>query len=363
MDNLRIKFNNRRNTEFVSELKSRVNGYFEENKISPYANTAMVIKTIVMYSLYFIPFALILTNLLSTAQVFLMYTIMGFGILGLGCAVQHDANHSAYSKNETINRFLGFSLNLIGGNDYMWKIKHNILHHTYTNIHGKDEDISVVKIMRFSPNAPYSPVHRFQHIFAWLAYSTLTLFWVFYFDFPKLKRYNGFGSPNPEVKHPVNEVIMLFVSKIVYFAVMIVLPLYIVNQPWWVIIGGFVLMHFIAGFLLTTTFQLAHIVEDTEHPVPAEDGSVDAAWFVHQLETTANFATHNKVLTWFIGGLNFQVEHHLFPRICSIHYPMIAEIVRETAQKYDITYNVQPTLGFAISSHYKMLKKFSVKEA
>jgi linoleoyl-CoA desaturase len=356
---IKIKFNNKKDAAFVAELKDRVNSYFEDNHISTYANFPMVLKTVAMLSMYFGSYFFIISGWFNEIQMISFCVLMGLGAVGIGCAVQHDANHSAYSEKEWINKMLGFTLTLIGGNDYMWRIKHNVFHHTYTNIYGKDEDISVVKILRLSPNAPLNAFHRLQHYFAWFAYGTLTFFWVFYFDFPKLTRYNGNGSPNPEVKHPVSEVVILFVSKIFYILYALVIPYLLLGLPFWKIFVGFTIMHFVAGFLLTTVFQLAHIVEETEHPHYDENGNIDTAWFVHQIETTSNFATKNKFVTWFVGGLNFQVEHHLFPRICSIHYPKINQIVKETTEKYQIPYHEQKTLGNALTSHYQMLKKFS----
>lgn len=355
---MRVKFNNSQYADFTAELKSNVNQYFESKGISTYANAQMVFKTICMVSLYLVPFALILSNTFNEIQMLILCVIMGIGVAGIGFAVQHDANHGAYSKHEWINKVLGFSLSLVGGSDYMWKIKHNILHHTFTNIHGKDEDISVVQYLRLSPNAPHKPIHRFQHYFAWVLYSLLTLFWVLWSDYPKLKRYNGFGSPNPEVKHPLKEVIMLFVMKAFYLFYSIAIPMMVLNIVWWKVLIGFTVMHLVAGWLITVVFQLAHIVEETEHPHPEENGMIDNSWFVHQLQTTADFAVNNKLVTWYVGGLNFQVEHHLFPKICSIHYPAISKIVAETTKKYNIPYYCDSSLRQAVVSHYNTLKAF-----
>lgn len=359
---MRVKFNNSRYAEFVADLKKSVNEYFETKGISTYANGAMVFKTICMLSMYIIPYALIMTNRLTEWQMLVCCVVIGIGVAGIGFSVQHDANHGAYSKYEWVNKALGFTLSLVGGNDYMWRIKHNILHHTYTNIHGKDEDISVVQFIRLSPNAPHKPIHRFQHIFAWFIYSLLTLFWVFYTDFPKIKRYNGHGSPNEDVKHPTNEIVMLFVMKAFYIFYALVLPLIVLDLAWWKVLIGFAVMHLVAGWLLTVVFQLAHVVEETEHPHPLEEnGLIDNSWFVHQMETTANFSVNNPLVTWYVGGLNFQVEHHLFPKICSIHYPAISKIVREKAKQYNVPYHYESGLRQAIRSHHKTLKAFSKK--
>ncbi len=359
MENVQVKFNNKLHISFGNELKDNVYNYFKNNQISSYADWRMYLKSFLIIGTYFGSYFFILLGNLSTFLNLLICMLMGICILAIGCAIQHDANHGAFSEKSWINNLFGFSLNLVGGNAYMWKIKHNILHHTFTNIHGKDEDISITKIIRLSPNAPIKPIHKYQHIFSWFAYTTLTFLWVFYFDFPKLKRYNGNGSNNNNIKHPVNEVIILFVMKFFYFFYAIVIPIYFLPYAWWQVLLGFMIMHLFAGFLLTVTFQLAHVVEGPEHPEPSENGNIENSWLVHQLQTTSNFDPKNKALTWVVGGLNYQIEHHLFPKICSIHYPEISPIIKETAKKYGLPYYESPNLAHAIASHYNTLKKFS----
>jgi linoleoyl-CoA desaturase len=350
----RIRFNNKKYSDFVKDLKDSVNSYFETNQVSKHADYRMVLKTVCMLSLYIIPYFLIILGHFSEPVMLGLAVIMGTGLSGIGFSIAHDALHSAYSSNEKVNRFLGMTMSLVGANDYMWKIKHNIKHHTFTNIYEKDEDLSVVKFLRLSPNAPHRAVHRLQHIFAFLAYSMLSLSWVFYTDYNKVFRYK-------ENNHPRKELIKLFAFKIFYYGYILVLPLVLLPIPWWHTLIGFVTMHLVGGFIITIIFQLAHVVEDTAHPEP-EEGLVDNAWIVHQMETTANFAVRNPVITWFVGGLNFQVEHHLFPQICSIHYPEISRIVESVARKYDITYYNHHSFWSAVSSHYKTLKKFGRRE-
>lgn len=118
------------------------------------------------------------------------------------------------------------------------------------------------------------------------------------------------------------------------------------------------MMHWVAGFTLAVIFQMAHVIEETEHhPFPHGTGTIDNQWAIHQLETTANFGTGNRFLNWYAGGLNFQVEHHLFPNICHIHYKAISKIVKETAQEYGVAYNEKPSLAAAVASHYRLLRK------
>lgn len=356
----RIRFNNRLNADFVKELRLAVDQYFTSRNISPYANTAMVIKTICMVSLYVVPYILIMTGNFGAWASLGFALLMGLGATGIGFSVAHDALHNAYSKNPLVNKLIGVSFNFLGANDYFWKIKHNVRHHTYTNIYEKDEDIDApVNILRLTPQVKWKPVHRIQPWVALPLYSLLSLSWVFYTDFNKLLTYNGNGSPNPDVKHPVKEVVRLFAYKLVYIFLTIALPMMVLPFAWWQILIGFVAMHMLMGIILSVVFQLAHIVEETEFPAPTEKGDIENSFVVHQFNTTANFAVRNPVITWFVGGLNFQVEHHLFPHICSIHYYKLSRVVEAKAREFGITYHNHHSLISAIRSHFRTLQNFS----
>lgn len=352
----KISFANRDSNSFVEELKQRVSEYFQNNGISSNANGAMIVKSIILLTLMYGSYALILSNHLSIWIMLLLALVMGVCIAGIGFSVAHDALHGAYSSKPGVNKIIGLTFDLLGANGYLWKITHNVIHHTYTNIHGIDEDLTVSPILRLSPKSEWKAFHRFQHLYALIAYSTAILFWVFVKDYKYiLQRDLG---PYKNIKHPASEVILLIVGKIFYYTYMIIIPLWVLNVTWWQFLIGFVLMNLTAGIILGVIFQLAHVVEGTDHPLPNSEGVIDNAWTVHEMETSSDFARRNKVLSWYIGGLNYQIEHHLFPKVCSIHYPAISPIIREVAEKYHIRYNYQPTLMAAIRSHFVMLRQF-----
>jgi linoleoyl-CoA desaturase len=274
---------------------------------------------------------------------------------GIGFAVSHDALHGAYSADPRVNRLIGLSFDIMGANGYMWRITHNVIHHTYTNINGIDEDLEVSPLVRLAPGSEHRPIQRFQHFYAWFLYSLSTLFWVFVKDYKYfLARDLG---PYRNKRHPAAEIALLVATKIVYFAWILVVPLLVLHVAWWQVLIGYLVVNLTAGLILGVVFQLAHVVEGAEHVNLKPDGSVEAAWMVHQLATTSNFATGNPLLTAYVGGLNYQVEHHLFPRVCSVHYPAIRPIVRDVTAKYGIAYHEQPTLWAAIRSHYRTLKR------
>ena len=342
-------------TLFVAEVKERVDQYFRLRELSPRANTEMIVKTCLMLAMTASAYALILSNRLGAWPMLGLCIVMGLGFAGIGFNVAHDALHGAYTSSRWKNRLLGFTFELVGASGYMWKITHNVIHHTYPNVHGLDEDLEVSPMLRLSPEAKHRPVHRYQHWYALVAYSVTTLFWVFLKDYQYFfKRDLG---PLKGRQHPVSQVLTLVGTKLFYYAYTIVIPLLVVDVPWWQFAIGFVAMHLTSGTVLGVVFQLAHVVEETDHPVPDVDGAMENAWMVHQMETTSNFANKNRLLTWYVGGLNHQVEHHLFPKICSVHYPALSRIVRRTAEKHGIPYHHHETLRAAVGSHLRTLRR------
>jgi linoleoyl-CoA desaturase len=129
------------------------------------------------------------------------------------------------------------------------------------------------------------------------------------------------------------------------------------GMSWQAVVMGFLILHFVAGLALSCIFQLAHVLESSEFPNPPDTRKMENNWAIHQLLNTADFAPKSRIMAWFIGGLNHQIEHHLFPHICHVHYKKLAKVVRETAQQYGIPYQVQPTFVHALVQHAKMLHK------
>lgn len=350
-----VKFNINDRPEFFKELRSRVNQHFKDNKITRYANTGMKIKTVFMLSLYFVPLILLMSGLFtSNYAVYLMWALMGFGMSGIGLSVMHDANHGSYSTNQKVNNALGFVLNFVGGYHINWKIQHNVLHHSFTNVHGFDEDIEN-NLIRMSPNKERKPMHRFQIIYGPLLYGLMTFYWIVSKDFEQIFRYdkkNLLASQGLTLKKALLQV---SIYKLLYVVSVLVLPFFTTSMPWYVILSGFFMMHFICGIVLAFIFQPAHVVEETSFFKTDETGSVENNWAIHQMKTTSNFANKARAFSWFVGGLNYQVEHHLFPNICHVHYRDISPIVKATAQEYGVPYHEYETFRGALKSHFGLL--------
>lgn len=357
----RVKFVNTEKTQFLKTLKQRVDDYFTENHIDKHGNAGMVFKSVVMLSMYFLPIIAFYVFHLPWWGVLGCFVISGFGVAGVGMGVMHDANHGAYSQNKLVNTIMGGTLNMIGGFDVNWRFQHNILHHTYTNITHVDEDIDPRLKMRWSPHFKFHPVQRFQHIYAFLAYCLATWSWTFIKDYKQFYVYAHNGVNKKSRSEKAYDLFKLILFKVLYYFYILIIPIYVLGYGGGLIIGGFMLMHAIGGFVLSTVFQLAHVVEGAEFPMPNEKGEIENEWAIHQMQTTADFGHNNKLLTWYAGGLTHQIEHHLFPDICHMHYPAIAPIVRETAREFGVPYNYNEGYFSALASHVRMLKKFGLQ--
>jgi len=351
-----VKFPRAAGQDFVKTLRKRVNGYFKENDISKKANTGMVIKSITVILIYFVPYILMLTGVIENFWLILMsYVIMGLGMSFIGMSVMHDANHEAYSQKKWANKFFGWMITLVGGHVLNWKVQHNMLHHTYTNVEGHDDDIDAGIFLRFSPHDKRRKIHGAQHIYAWFLYGFMTLQWCTIHDFAQLNRYTKRGLI-PKEKYG-RHLIEIILYKVLYYAYILVLPLVLMDIAWWQTVLFFLLMHFVSGVVLSTIFQLAHVMPHSAYPEADKEGNLENEWAIHQLLTTTNFAPKSKIVSWFIGGLNYQIEHHLFPNICHVHYKKISSIVKETAKEYGIPYYEQKTVLKAMAKHWEMLHK------
>lgn len=361
MQQIRFIDKDRNRSVFFATLRNRVDLYFKEKAVSKHYNSKMVLKTVLLLVAYILPFMLVLFSALPQFVNYILWFMMGFAIAGIGMSVMHDANHGAYSKSAKVNYWLGLTLNLLGGSVFNWKMQHNILHHTYTNIIHMDDDIEDKLILRFSPHTPVKWYHRFQFIYAFFFYGILTLYWAFIKDFVQFHKYIRQGvNKEGKTKNRINFLKIVF-AKLFYLFLFVFAPLLILHLDTWTYLSGFLLMHFVAGIVLTVIFQLAHTVERTTHPLSDESGTIENNWAIHQLNTTVNFSRGNKALSWYLGGLNFQVEHHLFPNICHVHYPAIAPIVKQTAEEFGIPYLENKTFLAAVQSHIRMLKMFGVQ--
>jgi linoleoyl-CoA desaturase len=357
---MKITFRNTNNAAFFVTLKKRVDAYFLSNNLHKNGDWRMTLKTIVILTIFFTAYTILMADLLFNGWLALgVCVVLGMFTAFIGFNLAHDGAHGAFSSNSTVNSMMGYTFDMLGCSSYMWKTNHNIIHHTYTNIPDQDGDLEPVFFIRLSPTKKVYKIHRYQHLYAVFFYGLTSLSWVFKKDFSALKKTQ---SGNESKKHPLKDLFILFMAKIIYYFLFLILPLMSLHFAWWQVLFGFFMMHFVEGLTLAIVFQLAHVVENTDFPEPAPNGMIQSNWAIHQMATTSDFARKSKLATYFFGGLNFQIEHHLFPKICHIHYPDLSLIVEKTAREFGVPYNDYRTMGEAIFSHYKMLKKIGRRE-
>lgn len=340
-----------RNDTLMKALRADVDAYFEETGLSRGDQPAMWAKAIFILSwLWASYFVLLFAGLPAAANVAVAVSL-GLAMAGVGFNIMHDGGHGAFSKSKVANRWLFRTLDMMGASSWVWKHQHNRAHHSYTNLAGHDEDIETDGMIRMSPQQEWRPHHRFQHFYSWILYGFLVPKWVFYDDFAILAK-GVIGST--KVRPPKGAELAVFIGgKLLAITFVFVIPL--ILFPVWNVLGIYAITATVAGVTLAIVFQLAHAVDGTAFP-SVESDRMSSTFSEHQLATTSNFAPHNRLLTWYVGGLNFQVEHHLFPTIAHAHYPALARIVRERAEREGVPHLSHPTFFAAIRAHYRHLK-------
>lgn len=335
-------------------LKKNVNEYFQQQKLSPAGNYALYLKAAILLSSYLLIY---IHLIFFTPDKFLAITecvLLGVLTASIGFNVMHDGAHGSFSNHSWLNKMAASSLDFLGASSFMWNVKHNVIHHAYTNIDGIDDDINAQPFLRLCDTQKRYKIHRYQHIYFWFLYCFLYLFWVFFADYKKYFSHK-IGSVHLQ-KLKLKDHIFFWSFKVLYGFLFIAMPVYFCGFiPW---LTGFLINAAVAGFLLSIVFQLAHTVDETSFPVPLPPfNKIEDEWALHQLKTTADFATKNKFISWWLGGLNFQVEHHLFPKISHIHYPDICKIVGQTCKRLGVPYIEHRKTRLAIASHISYLKK------
>ncbi|MEO6537709.1 MAG: acyl-CoA desaturase, partial [Ferruginibacter sp.] len=329
------KFKNVQGSTFHQELKRRVNNYFTENNKQSTGDFSLYFKAVLFWVSYVALYVHVVFFTPVTWVALLECLVMGGLTAAIGFNVMHDGGHGSFSGSKFWNKIAAFSVNALGASAIMWNNKHNIIHHTYTNIDGVDDDIEIKPMLRMCPTQKKYKIHRFQHIYVWFLYTLLLIIWVFATDYTKYFR-KKVGSVAIK-KMSTFDHFAFWTAKIGYYFMMIALPIYLLGFLGWLV--GFLIISMSAGLILSVVFQLAHTVEETAFPTTLGDSNkIENEWAIHQIETTANFATKNKLISWLVGGLNFQIEHHLFPKISHIHYPEISKIIKKTCAEFNVKY-------------------------
>ena len=338
----------------MQALRERIDAHFDETGQSRRDHWRMYVKTAVILCWLTATYIGLVFFAVAWWQALMLSVSLGLAMAAVGFNIQHDGGHGAYSRFPIVNNIMAFTLDILGGSSFIWKRTHNVVHHSYTNVTGVDGDIDLGFMGRLSPHQKRYGFHRYQHFYLWFLYGLITFKWQFRDDYQGLL----IGKVgNTRIFRPKGwNAVALVTGKIIFMTLAFAIPLSL--HAWYAVALCFFAASFVQGVTLSVVFQLAHVVEHAEFPMPEEESlRIENAWAVHQVETTVDFAQQSRLVNWYTGGLNFQIEHHLFPQICHIHYPAIAKIVEDTSKEFGVSYNAHKTARAAIASHFRWLRE------
>jgi linoleoyl-CoA desaturase len=314
----------------------------------------MYVKTGVLVAVWVASYLLLVFGAETWWQALLLAMLLGLAAAGIGFNVQHDGGHQAYSNHPWINRLMAMTLDMIGGSSYVWHCKHAIFHHTYVNLPNHDTDIDLGVLARLAPSQKRLWFHRWQHVYLWPLYGLLAIKWHLLSDVRNVLagRIGGRRFPRPRRW----DLAVFLVGKAGFLTMAFGIP--VLLRPVGVVLSLYGVAAVVLGITLSVVFQLAHCVEQAAFPLPrADTGRMEHAWAIHQVETTVNFARRSVAAAWFLGGLNFQIEHHLFPRICHINYPAMSKLVEDTCREFGVRYREHPSVRAGLASHFRWLRR------
>jgi linoleoyl-CoA desaturase len=343
-----------RGNEFQTDLRRRVDEYFQSSGRRQRDCPQMYVKTAILLASLAALYGLLVFVAQAWWSALPLAALLGLVIACIGFNVQHDGGHGAYSDHRWVNKLMALTFDLIGGSSYYWHHKHGVFHHTYTNVTGLDKDVDLGLLARLTPQQKRLPFHRWQHYYLWPLYGLMAIKWNLFNDFRDVVTGRMDGHP---VARPRGwDLVSFLAGKAVFFSLTFGIPLLL--HPAWVVLLFYGVMALVAGIVLSVVFQLAHCVEEADFPQPHNDaGCIDKPWAVHQVETTVDFARDSRVASWLLGGLNFQIEHHLFPRICHVNYPAISKIVEQTCRDHGVKYAVHLSFWAGLAAHYRWLRR------
>ena len=345
---------------FQRELRRRVEAFIRREGIKERDCWAMYLKTALILAAFALSYYLLVFVARTWAQAVPLAVLLGLATAEIGMNIEHDGSHKAYSDHPWINKLAAMTLDMVGASSFMWRWKHVVFHHMYVNVKDHDTDIELGIFGRLSPGHPRHAVYRWQHWYLWPLYGVMVLKWQFYDDYRDLiagrMGVNRFPRPRGW------DLVVFAGGKLSALVLGFGLPL--LFHPLWTVIAFCVLVTMVVGVVLSVVFQLAHTVEEARFPRPqAETGRMQQPWAVHQVESSVDFARGNRLVSWLVGGLNFQIEHHLFPTLCHVNYPAIAPIVEETCREFGVRYTAHPSVGTAVASHFRWLRRMGAAES
>ena len=350
------KFSGR--SDFQAELRRRIDAFFKESGRRRRDCPEIYIKTCIILTLFFSLYALLVFAAQTWWQALPLAVLLGFVTAGIGLNIQHDGSHHAASSRPWVNKLMAMTLDLIGGSSYVWRHRHNVLHHTYVNLTGHDTDVDIGSLGRVTPYQKRYRIHRWQHYYMWLLYGLMAIRWQLFGDYLSVIKGRIDNHPIPRPKG--TDLVVFLGGKLTFLVLALGVPM--MFHPWWVVLVFYGVVGMVTGVTLSVVFQLAHTVEEADFVEPPESNQIENAWAIHQVESTVDFARSSRAAAWLLGGLNFQIEHHLLPRICHINYPAISEIVEQTCREFGVQYHEHRTFWSGLASHYNWLRQMGLPD-
>jgi linoleoyl-CoA desaturase len=339
---------------FQLELQRRVDEYFQVTGRRRRDCWEMYLKTAILLAGLAVTYLLLVLVAHAWWQSVPLAVLLGLAAAGIGFNIQHDGGHQAYSDHPWINKLAAMTLDLVGGSSYLWHYKHVVIHHTYVNVTGYDSDLNLGIFGRVTPHQRRLTFHRWQYLYLWPLYGFLAIRWQLVDDFRRLIA-GRIGSHR--IRRPTGwDLAFLVAGKVTFFACAFGVPMLL--HPVNVVLIHYVITAVVLGTTLAVVFQVAHCVEEAAFPLPsARTGRLERAWAVHQTETTVDFARHSRVVAWLLGGLNFQIEHHLFPRISHVNYPAISKLVEQACRDFEVAYTEHRSFRDGVIAHFRWLRR------
>ena len=348
-----MKFKSKNDSDFFSTLIQKVDDYMEKKGNNRFADSSIYFKGVFLITLYISSYILLLSGTLNTILSVLFVMIMGLSGVMIVFNIVHDASHNVLFKNRSLNRALAYFGDLMGMNSYIWNIRHNIQHHTFTNVAGGDVLLDSIPFIRVSPQQKKFAIHKYQVFYVPVMYMLYSIFWVCFIDINMFRQKQMGNYTN--MRRSWQEWAKLFFFKSFYIFYMIIFPAWIINIPLSTVLIGFLIYHVVAGLLLSTVVVLGHCVEGAEYTAPDENGIIQNSFMQHEWNATYDCSTNSRLLHWITGGLNTHLAHHLFPKLCHCHYLAVTKIIKEHCAEHNVKYQ-HYSFGDAIVSHLNFLR-------
>lgn len=305
--------------------------------------------------IFYCGMSILLYTLLFQLQNAFLFVLcfIAYGLVALLFAFNfaHDLSHNTIFKSKKLNN-IGYTIiyTIVGAHAEAWKKRHVHSHHYAPNVEDYDSDLNITNLIRVIPNSPYSWFHKYQYIYAPIAYTSYSLFWVFIKDFVILYTPDEYGSKKNFWYH-----LSFWMQKLIYISIIFILPITFSYQSVFIVSLGFLLMHLVQSLFLLFTFFMTHHVVGTAYPTTDEGGYINTSWTMNQIRSSNDMHPFSEVANFILGGFNNHIAHHLFPHIHHIYYPKMNKIIYEVLQNHGIKPN-QTSYWGGILSHLKLLR-------